>query len=111
MAREHRLSARVPLELPVQLRWKTTTGKSRQVDARTGNISANGMFVTVPHRLRHNAPIAFRVNLPSEITRTPVQLQGHGRIVRRSGPGQAPGVAAIIDEYEIRPAGNLSEAR
>ena len=106
MAREHRLSARVPLELPVHVWWRTITGKSQDVEGKTENISANGMFVTIRRRLRHNAQISFRVDLPSEITHAPVQLLGHGRIVRRSGPGEVPGIAAVIDEYEIRPAGN-----
>ncbi|MGO9274567.1 MAG: PilZ domain-containing protein [Terriglobia bacterium] len=106
MAREHRLSARVPLELPVHVWWTTTTGKSQEVEGKTGNISANGMFVTIRRRLRQNAPISFRVDLPPEITRAPVQLLGHGRIVRRSGAGEAPGIAAVIDEYDIRPAGH-----
>jgi hypothetical protein len=106
MAREHRLSARVPLELPVHVWWRTITGKPQELEAKTENISANGMFVTIRRRLRNNAPISFRVDLPSEITRAPVQLLGHGRIVRCSGPGEAPGIAAVIDEYEIRPAAN-----
>lgn len=104
MAREHRLSARVPLELPVHVRWRTSTGKSQQVEGRTENISANGMFVRIRRRLRHHAPISFCVDLPSEVTRTPVQLLGHGRIVRLNGPGEVPGIAAVIDEYEIRRA-------
>jgi len=106
MARENRLSARVPLELPVHVWWTTTAGKSQEAEGRTGNISTNGMFVTIRRRLRHNAPISFRVDLPSEITRAPVQLHGHGRIVRRSGLDEVPGIAAVIDEYEIRPAGH-----
>jgi len=109
MAREHRLSARVPLKLPVRVWWRTINGKSQEVEGKTGNISTNGIFVMIRRRLRHNAPISFLVDLPSEITREPVQLLGHGRIVRSSGAREAPGIAVIIDEYDIRPGGASSE--
>lgn len=104
MTRENRLSVRLPLELPVRIWWKTNGGEAHEAKGITGNISANGIFVTGRRRLRRRAPISFRVDLPSEVTRIPVQLLGQGRIVRYSGPGEVPGMAAIIDDYEIRPA-------
>jgi len=102
MTREQRLGERVPLELPVHLEWQTARGLQR-LDGTTRNISGNGIFVTIRRRIRNRAPISFRLDLPPEVTGAPVQLLGHGRVVRNTGSVEAPGIAAIIDEYEIRP--------
>ena len=104
MAREFRSSSRVPLELPVHVRWKTRTGKYRHAEGMTGNMSGNGLFLVIRPRLGRNTPIAFRLDLPTEITKVPVTLLGEGHIVRHSGPQEMPGVAAVIDSYELQRA-------
>jgi len=104
MARELRSSLRVPLELPVLVRWRTRTGKYRETKGTTGNISGNGLFLAIRPRLGRDTPIAFRLNLPTEITKVPVTLSGEGHIVRHSGPLEMTGVAAVIDSYELKGA-------
>jgi hypothetical protein len=71
----------------------------------TGNISGNGVFLSIRPRLGRHTPITFRLELPVEVTKAPVILLGEGRIVRHSGPREVPGVAAVIDSYELQPAG------
>jgi len=95
---------RFPVHLPVQVRWKSRSGSLCTVRGRTGNVSGNGLFLNVSVRPRRKTPIAIRVSLPPETTRVPVELLCWGRVVRWSLPGELLGVAAIIDDYQLRPA-------
>lgn len=99
-----RAGIRIPVELPVHVRWKNRAGSFRRVQGKTGNISANGLFMTVPIRLRCETLITFTVILPAEVTKVPVEILCQGRVVRRNRPGELPGVGAIIDDYQLRPA-------
>ncbi len=92
----------MPLELPVHVRWQSRAGNCRQMRGTTGNISGNGLFMTVPIQLRCKTPITFTVFLPAEITRVSLELLCQGRVVRRNPPGEVPGIGAIIDDYQIR---------
>ena len=101
MHKEVRSSVRFPLQLPVQVRWKAPGGKYRRAEGKTGNISGNGVFLTLPARIRLATLIVFRVVLPTEITKTPVVLVGQGRVVRRNR--EPSGVAAVIEDYRLMP--------
>jgi hypothetical protein len=102
--RQSRAGSRIPVELPAEVRWKSRSGNLRQVEGKTGNISGTGLFLTVPVRPHLQTPITIRVSLPAEVTGVPVQLLCYGRVVRWSQADELPGVAAIIDDYELRPA-------
>ncbi len=97
-----RASVRIPLELPVQVRWKSARGAYRQVRGKTGPMSGNGLFMIVPVRPPRRTPITFTIPLPAEITKVPLELYCQGRVVRRSQPGERSGVAAVIDDYRLR---------
>jgi hypothetical protein len=71
----------------------------------TGNISANGVFLWVPLRLDLQTVIDFTVIL-RDSTSGRIELQGQGRVVRGSQPGEMPGFAATIDEYTLFSAGS-----
>lgn len=103
MTQEHRSSARIPLELVARIRWKDRSGRPGEAEAKTVNISGNGLLFTTPARLDPEMPFAFTVLLPRTITRTPVELVGEGRVVRRSVVGETEGVAAVIDDYRLQP--------
>jgi hypothetical protein len=97
-----RAGIRIPVELPAQVRWKDRAGKHRQAEGMTACISGNGLFLAVPVRLRHETPIKVTVKLPSNLTRTPVEIECRGRVVRQSGASTMPGFGAIIDDYRFR---------
>jgi hypothetical protein len=97
-----RAGVRIPLELPVEVRWKSPAGRPRQVQGKTACISANGMCVVMPLRLRHHTPVSITVNLPVEVTKVPLQLCCRARVV--SQPPGYGGIGAIIDDYHIRVA-------
>lgn len=101
LTHEHRSSGRVPLELIVHVRWRDESGSYAEADGRTGDISGNGLFVSVPARLAPETPITFTVYLPRGITNTPIELVGQGRVVRSD---QSGGIAAIIDDYQLLPS-------
>lgn len=96
-------SMRVPLELPVQVRWRASGGRSRRAEGKTSNISGNGLFMAIPKRLRPGSRIAFTVMLPAEIAKIPIKLICRGRVVRQHRSNDLQGVAAIIDDYKLLP--------
>ncbi len=96
-------SLRVPLELPVQVRWRATGGRTQRADGKTSSISGNGLFMAIPRRLRPGARIAFTIMLPAEIAKIPIKLICRGRVVRQHWSNNLKGVAAIIDDYRLLP--------
>ena len=103
MDEKKRAGIRIPVELPVEVCWKSRGGYSRCVKGKTGNISGNGVFMSTPVRPPCKTPVTMRVLLPRDITRLPVELLCDGRVIRWSCPGESRGMGATIDEYEFRP--------
>jgi hypothetical protein len=100
---DDRGSRRVPLQLPVHVRWKAATGKRQQAQGKTANLSGNGLFITIPARLRPGTHVTFSVQLPAEVTKVPIELICQGQVVRQRRSGSVRGIAAIIDDYQLRP--------
>ena len=103
MTNNQRAGIRIPVEFPVDVRWKSRWGRSRHVQGKTGNISGNGLFMRIPIRPPRETPVTMRVILPVTVTRVPVELRCNGRVIRWSCPGESRGMGATIDEYEFRP--------
>jgi hypothetical protein len=99
-----RSGARIPVELPVEITWKNRSGKPRRAQGKTATMSGNGLFITVPVRLRALTPIIITVSLPVEITGKPLQLLCEARVVKQEKSAPVPGLGAIIDDYRFRPA-------
>lgn len=95
-----RAGVRIPVELPVEVRWKSRAGRAYQAQGKTACISANGMFMALPVRLRPETAVTISVSLPVEFTRVPLQLRCEGRVVGH--PAGVTGVGAIIDDYQVR---------
>jgi hypothetical protein len=102
---QRRISERIPMELPVEIRWKSRAGNVKQAMGKTGNISGSGLFIEVPVRLHRTTSVAIKVKFPSEVTNVPLELLCQGRVVRSNQRGQVQGLGAVIDEYELRPVG------
>jgi hypothetical protein len=96
-----RSGVRIPVRLPVEVRWKNRAGRAYQAQGRTACISANGMFMSLPVRLRPETAVKISVSLPIEYTRIPLELLCEGRVVGQ--PAGVVGVGAIIDDYRVRP--------
>jgi len=92
---------RIAVELPVHIRWKTQAGTERYAEGKTESMSGNGLFILAPVRLRHDTSIRFTVLLPTEVTRTPMQLQCVGRVVRQQKTKSSPGLGVVIDDYRL----------
>ena len=99
-----RLGARIPVELPVEITWKTRTGRPQRAQGKTATMSGNGLYMAIPIRLRAATPISIVVTLPVEMTHTALQLQCEGRVVRQDKSNALAGIGAIIDDYRFRPA-------
>ncbi len=101
-----RTGGRIPIELPVEIRWKAPNGKLRQAQGKTASISSNGVHLTVAAKLRPQTPITITVRLPLEFTKVPLQLFCQARVVRQAAG--ATGLRAVIDDYKLRPAGRAA---
>ena len=100
---ERRASQRIPMELPIEIRWKTRAGRLKQVMGKTGNISGNGLFIEFPVHLHRETSVRIKVVLPREGSQVPIELSCQGRVVRWKQDGQVEGLCVVIDEYELRP--------
>lgn len=96
---------RIPVELPVQIRWKSQAGIDQFAEGKTISMSGNGLFITATVQLRHDTPINFTVSLPAEVTRVPVQLLCEGRVVRQQRTGLPAGIGVVIDDYRFAAMG------
>jgi len=100
---QRRTGQRIPMELPVEIKWKSRAGSLKQAKGKTGNISGSGLFIEMPVRLNRATSVTIKVVLPPEVTKVPLELLCQGRVVRWNQHGQVQGVGAVIDEYELRP--------
>jgi hypothetical protein len=96
-----RAGVRLPLELPVEVRWRGRRGKKQHAQGKTVTISGNGFYVILPARLAQQTPFDFTMDLPVELTRIPMKLAGQGRVVRGKLSSEETGVGAIIDDYHF----------
>lgn len=96
-----RAGTRIPVELPVQIRWKSGAGIERIAEGTTGNISGNGLFIVAPVRLQHDTSINLKVSLPIEVTHVPVELLCEGRVIRQRKTDVSGGIGVIIDNYRL----------
>ena len=100
---QRRTGQRIPMELPVEIRWTSRAGNKKQAVGKTGNISGTGLFIEIPLRLHRSTTVSIRVVLPRDATHLPLELLCQGRVVRWNQRGQVQGLGAVIDQYELRP--------
>lgn len=99
-----RAGTRIPVELPVQIHWKTPAGAERSAQGKTESMSGNGLFILAPIRLRHGTPINFTVSLPADVTKVPMQLHCKGRVIRQGRTAGPNGLGVVIDDYRLAAA-------
>jgi hypothetical protein len=101
---ERRLGKRFPLRLPAQVRWKARGRSVGRAQGRTEDISSSGLLVVIPNPLPLGTTINVTINLPVELTKVPVELSCLGRVVRKSRMGKGQGIAAVIEDFQLRPS-------
>jgi hypothetical protein len=101
---QRRASNRMPMKLPVEIRWKSRAGTERQAWGKIADISGTGLFIEVAVRPRRETPVSLKVLLPRQGKQAPLELWCQGRVVRWNERGRNQGLGAVIDDYELRPA-------
>lgn len=96
---------RIPVELPVQIRWRSRAGIEQFAEGKTGNVSGNGLFIVGPVRLRHDTPINLTVSFPVEVTHVPIRLECEGRVIRQRRTASLHGIGVVIDDYNLAATG------
>jgi len=94
-----RTAVRFPMQLPLQV--KTPDGL---LEARTDNISANGILFSGAELPAVDSKIEFTIQMPAGVMGTPNDVAIHciGRVVRHQRIGDETQAAAIIDEYFLK---------
>jgi PilZ domain len=98
---EMQSAPRFPLHLPVEL--KSQTGDCL---TETQNISANGVLFAMDRDVPVGSMVDFTILLPGDVvgSRTDVQIDCHGRVVRSFEDKGRRGVGVVIDEYHFERA-------
>jgi hypothetical protein len=95
---EMQSAPRFPLHLPVEL--KSTSGAC---SAETQNISANGVLFAMDRDVPVGSLVDFTILLPGDVvgSRSDIQIDCHGRVVRSFEDKGRRGVGVVIDEYHF----------
>jgi hypothetical protein len=98
---EMQSAPRFPLHLPVELK-----SAGAGYPAETQNISANGVLFAMDRDVPVGSLVDFTILLPGEIvgSRSNVQIDCHGRVVRSFEDNGRRGVGVVIDEYHFERA-------
>lgn len=98
---EMQSAPRFPLHLPVELK-----SQSGEYLAETQNISANGVLFAMECDVPVGSMVDFTILLPGEVvgSRSDVQIDCHGRVVRSFEDKGRRGVGVVIDEYHFERA-------
>jgi hypothetical protein len=99
---ERRQDKRYALRLPARVRWKAPGGSVGRAQGKTGDVSSSGLLVELPTALPVGTTINVTINLPVALTKVPVELSCVGRVVRKNRRGKIQGIAAIIEDFELR---------
>jgi hypothetical protein len=95
---EMQSAPRFPLHLPVEL--KSQVGA---LPAETQNISANGVLFAMGRDVPLGSQVDFTILLPGDVvgSRSDIQIDCHGRVVRSFEDKGRRGVGVVIDEYHF----------
>jgi hypothetical protein len=98
---EMQSAPRFPLHLPVELK-----SQEGSLSAETQNISANGVLFAMDRDVPVGSLIDFTILLPGDVvgSRSNVQIDCHGRVVRSFEDKGRRGVGVVIDEYHFERA-------
>jgi hypothetical protein len=96
---ETRCSVRYSLHLPVRI-----VAKDREFQARTENISSNGVLFRLDEYIPADTPIEFLLEFPPAVLGNNCTAAAHcvGRVVRSYQGPPHYFAAAIIDEYRFQ---------
>src|ERR1700685_297460 len=95
---EMQSAPRFPLHLPVEVK-----SESGACSAETQNISANGVLFAMDRDVPVGSLVDFTILLPGDVvgSRSGIQIDCHGRVVRSFEDKGRRGVGVVIDEYHF----------
>ena len=99
---EERKHRRFDLALPAQVR--TRADAPPEVQASTRDISAGGVYFTLPREIEPGSELEWELMVPPEFSQgQAVRIRCRGKVIRVERPDAQGkvGVAATIEEYEF----------
>ncbi len=100
---DSRTGKRFPLQLPIRIQKKS----GKQLDGKTSNLSAAGVYIKADADFEIGSRVDFEITLPASIigAARDVEIHCRGRVIRTDpgSKGQEPqaGVACVIDRYKF----------
>ncbi len=97
---EHRRHHRFALSLPVEVK----AGPGVQVETATRDVSASGLYFSMPQNVQPGSELDWELMLPPELCGgEKVRIRCHGKVVRVERPDAQGkiGVAATIESYRF----------
>src|SRR5438094_10616418 len=89
-APEKRKSQRVAIETPLKIKLADTQGNTVEVQARTRDVSRNGVFLFIDQTMAADSSVELMRMLPEEVTKSARRWAGcRAPIVRVIGSGEA----------------------
>lgn len=99
---ERRRTSRLPLQVPIVLRWRNG---SEMCEARTvsEDVSSHGVYFSLPEGIKDGTTVEMEMTLPSQVALSgPSRVRCVGRIQRCEQEEGAPaGMAVSIKRYEF----------
>ena len=98
---EMQSAPRFPLHLPVEMK-----SQSGPLSGETQNISANGVLFAMDRDVPVGSLVEFTILLPGDVvgSRSDVQIDCQGHVVRSFEDKGRRGVGVVIDEYHFERA-------
>ena len=100
---ERRRTSRLPLQVPIILRWRDGA-KMREVRTVSRNVSSHGVYFSLPEIIKEGTTIEIEMTLRSQSALSgPSTVRCVGRVQRsEQEAGANAGIAVSINKYEFK---------
>ena len=99
---ERRRTARLPLQVPILLRWRNGS-EMREARTMSKDVSSRGVFFSLPEAIKDGTTVEIEMKLPSQLALSaPSTVRCIGRVQRcEQEEGAKSSVAVSINKYEF----------
>ena len=99
---ERRRTSRLPLQVPIILRWRNGS-EMREARTVSRDVSSQGVYFSLPEIIKDGTPVEIEMTLPSQVALSgPSKVRCVGRVQRcEQEEGAKAGMAVSINKYEF----------
>jgi len=99
---ERRRTSRLPLQVPILLRWRDGS-EMREARTVSEDVSSHGVYFSLPEGIKDGTTVEIEMTLPSQVALAgPSRVRCVGRVQRcEQEEGATAGMAVSIKRYEF----------